>query len=576
MDEFVILGDIADELESVTAGTQLDGEEAHLVDSMLTEEAIYESYSKALNEAANGRSQAVQAYIAEVGADGSYEDFVESDYNTYGENSPAAWKRAYKIFLEKAGVEGGPSKGEEKDTPVAKKMSFEDIEASNDISDEFKLVASAIDRSAQITASSGNEVEERVNVKFKKMGNLVRNLCRGRATKRNVLLAGAPGVGKTHTAKAIIQKYYPTCTYGQPAVNEGEYSYSSGDIGTALSDIVVFLYRHRLDNLIVLDDCDAFISKKSGKPAVANLLKAALNSNPEKGSDGKWGNVVSVGPEIAKNANRKLGVMEEGKVIEIDLDVLNEEKCLDVYINGNLLASTGRLNESEIKRLKKDLPFLNSKKRFTEDEDDDFEEEGEILGGDKEFDGETGIGTEFVFTAPVLLISNLKEDEVDDAVVTRCEVYELDIKPEEFLIRSSQIIDNLEIGSFSTFDPEEIAFAKKQVMGGLKLAIDSMNKGIPLDPTSGRPVTIKKTLQFRVFSDLAGSYLAKMDDWIDDNDVEGLEDAQRILEEAKKTASGRLLQKMNTLNSFNEIVGFFIQGDWIKWDLIPYLEMRRI
>lgn len=379
----------------------------------------------------------------------------------------------------------------------------------------------------------------------------------------------------THTAKAIIQKYYPTCTYGQPAVNEGEYSYSSGDIGTAISDIVVFLYRHRLDNLIVLDDCDAFISKKAGKPAVANLLKAALNSNPEKGADGKWGNVVSVGPEIAKNANRKLGTLEEGKVIEIDLDVLNEEKCLDVYINGDLFASTGRLNENEIKKLKKDLPFLN-KKKFNEDIDFDEEDEGEILGGDKQFDGETGIGTEFVFTAPVLLISNLKEDEVDDAVVTRCEVYELDIKPEEFLIRSAQIIDNLEIGSFSTFDPEEIAFAKKQVMGGLKLAIDSMNKGIPLDPTSGRPVTIKKTLQFRVFSDLAGSYLAKMDDWIDDNDVEGLEDAQRILEEAKKTASGRLLQKMNTLNSFNEIVGFFIQGDWIKWDLIPYLEMRRI
>lgn len=196
MDEFVILGDIADEFESSAENVSMDNEGSELVDSILSEEMILESYNKKLNEAATGRGAAVRAYIEEVGADGSYEDFIESDYNTYGENSPSAWKRAYKIFLEKAGVSASEGSDGE-DVPVAKKMSFEDIENSNEVSDDFKLIASAIDRSAQITAASGNEVEERVNVKFKKMGNLVRNLCRGRATKRNVLLAGAPGVGKS-------------------------------------------------------------------------------------------------------------------------------------------------------------------------------------------------------------------------------------------------------------------------------------------------------------------------------------------------------------------------------------------
>ena len=38
----------------------------------------------------------------------------------------------------------------------------------------------------------------------------------------------------------------------------------------------------------------------------------------------------------------------------------------------------------------------------------------------------------------------------------------------------------------------------------------------------------------------------------------------------------RLVDKVLSLNTLEEVVGFIVQPKWIRWDLIPYLEKKSI
>ena len=570
--EDLLLSDIADEI--IESGEDLDLEGID-IDNAEIGTNLTESYNR-YYEAGAGRAAAIRRYIDAVGADGSYEDFVNSEFNTYGEKNRASFNAAYKALLKQQGMSRSENNDEDDFVPQ-QMMNIDDINNA-DVSDDFKMIASAIDRSVKTAASDGGSVEERVNIKFKRMNNLVRNLCRGRSGKRNVILAGSPGIGKTYTVKQVVSEYYPICTKSEKAVGEGEYSFNSGDIGTSISDVIMFFFTHRHDNLIVLDDCDNFLSKKTANPKIANMLKALLNSNPDKMElpDGrvKYVTYATVPAEIANRLNKRNGFKESAE-IGIDMDTLLEEKTIDVYINGEFVTSSGRLNESEFKS------FVN-RLHEARDEDDFDDEEWDDEDGERDDEGmlsQQGVVEQipqvFEFSAPLLIISNLDEADINDAVVTRCEVYQLNITPEEFLIRAGQIVDNLEFGEDSSFTPEEKRFAKKMALGGLKLAIDSEKKKIPLIPDSG-PVKINKYLNFRCIIDLAGSFLAACDEFVLDNGIESVSDAHDYIQEHSHMFPPRLVDKVLSLNTLEEVVGFIVQPKWIRWDLIPYLEKKSI
>ena len=570
--EDLLLSDIADEI--IESGEDLDLEGID-IDNAEIGTNLTESYNR-YYEAGSGRAAAIRRYIDAVGADGSYEDFVDSEFNTYGETNRASFNAAYKALLKQQGMSHSGNNDDDDFVPQ-KMMNIDDINNA-DVSDDFKMVASAIDRSVKTAAADGGSVEERVNIKFKRMNNLVRNLCRGRSGKRNVILAGSPGIGKTYTVKQVVSEYYPICTKNEKAVGEGEYSFNSGDIGTSISDVIMFFFTHRHDNLIVLDDCDNFLSKKTANPKIANMLKALLNSNPDKMElpDGriKYVTYATVPSEIVNRLNKRNGI-KEATNISIDMDTLLEEKTIDIYVNDEFVTSSGRLNESEFKS------FVN---RLHEASDDDDDWDDEDFDDDEHRDDEgmlsqrgavEAIPSVFEFSAPLLIISNLDEADINDAVVTRCEVYQLNITPEEFLIRAGQIVDNLEFGEDSSFTEEEKRFAKKMALGGLKLAIDSEKKKIPLIPDSG-PVKINKYLNFRCIIDLAGSFLAACDEFVLDNGIESVRDAYDYIQEHSHMFPSRLVDKVLSLNTLEEVVGFIIQPKWIRWDLIPYLEKKSI
>ena len=570
--EDLLLSDIADEI--IESGEDLDLEGID-IDNAEIGTNLTESYNK-YYEAGTGRAAAIRRYIDAVGANGSYENFVDSEFNTYGEKNRASFNAAYKELLKQQGMSRSGNNDDDDFVPQ-QMMNIDDINNA-DVSDDFKMVASAIDRSIKTASADGGSIEERVNIKFKRMNNLVRNLCRGRSGKRNVILAGSPGIGKTYTVKQVVSEYYPICTQNEKAVGQGEYSFNSGDIGTSISDVILFFFTHRHDNLIVLDDCDNFLSKKTANPKIANMLKALLNSNPDKMElpDGriKYVTYATVPSEIVNRLNKRNGI-KEATNISIDMDTLLEEKTIDIYVNDEFVTSSGRLNESEFKS------FVN---RLHEASDDDDEWDDEDFDDDEHRDDEgmlsqrgavEAIPSVFEFSAPLLIISNLDEADINDAVVTRCEVYQLNITPEEFLIRAGQIVDNLEFGEDSSFTEEEKRFAKKMALGGLKLAIDSEKKKIPLIPDSG-PVKINKYLNFRCIIDLAGSFLAACDEFVLDNGIESVRDAHDYIQEHSHMFPSRLIDKVLSLNTLEEVVGFIIQPKWIRWDLIPYLEKKSI
>ena len=140
----------------------------------------------------------------------------------------------------------------------------------------------------------------------------------------------------------------------------------------------MFFFTHRHDNLIVLDDCDNFLSKKTANPKIANMLKALLNSNPDKMElpDGrvKYVTYATVPAEIANRLNKRNGFKESAE-ISIDMDTLLEEKTIDVYVNGEFVTSSGRLNESEFKSFVNRLHEARDEDDFDDEEWDDEDEE---------------------------------------------------------------------------------------------------------------------------------------------------------------------------------------------------------
>ena len=76
--EDLLLSDIADEI--IESGEDLDLEGID-IDNAEIGTNLTESYNK-YYEAGSGRAAAIRRYIDAVGADGSYENFVNSEFNT--------------------------------------------------------------------------------------------------------------------------------------------------------------------------------------------------------------------------------------------------------------------------------------------------------------------------------------------------------------------------------------------------------------------------------------------------------------------------------------------------------------
>ena len=101
-----------------------------------------------------------------------------------------------------------------------------------------------------------------------------------------------------------------------------------------------------------------------------------------------------------------------------------------------------------------------------------MEQAAEDMGlSNEELDTENQIPDTWIFDSNLILISNLYVSDVDEAVISRCDTYQLNLTVPEFFCRAEQILDELKVGEYSSTNPEVIKWAKRESFAILKIAV---------------------------------------------------------------------------------------------------------
>lgn len=591
-DEPLLFADLVDE-ENIGSDEALEDVADNSVPIVELAEStqLADTYKKlALKEA--GRTAIARDVIAD-GHDSDAQDAYDAACEKYGEDEVGdfkAFQGTWRYLVKQAGGDpGSTKKSGGAAAPSRKTSSLEEIEAS-DVSDDFKMLAK---RMGSMGAKSDGGLSERVQRKFDEIEAYTLQLISGRSAKKNLLICGDGGIGKTFSVKKVIKSKLKTEVKEslKSACLPGQYAYARGNIGNSASDLCAYFFAHRNDNLLLLDDCDAIL----GNPKLANFLKGMLDSNLEPTPNGKVGNRVTFPGEIIKLANKKLsgsgyGESEDedelyestktGIWIGINEDRLLNESVLDIsfgarHIEEKVDDSVREfwLGKSKVRRFDEHADEYGRKpvgkaqrifSKLNEARDDDgyFEEEDptQITGGG------------FWFTAPLIMISNMDRKQIDAAVRTRFTIVQINLTSEEFLCRAEQILDKMELAQGSSgITNEEIQFGKRQVHGALKIAIEAANKNISLIPGEPAPV-IRHQLQFRIYNDLFGAYIFEKDNWMlkHKNPKELLKKEYESVKGSNPKLAKRLADLYNK-GTDDEIVGYFIQPSFLRYSVLPLL-----
>lgn len=402
------------DLDKSDLTTALDTSEEDLNPSTGT---LSESEDKSNKLQERSHRERILAYIQQGGSK-NYNEYMQwldtqpdglegkADYikNTFGHRYNVIQRE-----LDNEGADNSPS-------PIVKDKSK--IEISNDLKNFLDITG------------AGSEVQETavdtVNNKYDTIKLKLRNIVRGRSIKRYYILAGDAGIGKTYTVNEILEECGKL--ESTPVI--------TGSIGKNPTTVAVFLWQHKDDELVVLDDCDSFL-RKDANPDTINMLKGAM----EPGTHYH----VHITPSVQKLANNYVG--EEPKEVTITDE------------NGN--------------------------------------ESTEVEGG---------IPTDWNFNARLVIISNLHEAQINDALWSRCDHFDLHLTQEEFMVRLGQIINSIDVGvKDGIYEAKDVEDAKALLMSVLSPIIEAGNKGYPL---YGRVIQLKPSFEFRMVKDLVDMWLS--------------------------------------------------------------------
>lgn len=308
--------------------------------------------------------------------------------------------------------------------------------------------------------------------------------------------------------------------------------FNAGDIGKAASAIVAFFYKNREKKVIILDDCDSFVLSKD--QAIQNLLKGMLDlDNTEKNPK-----MITVAPQIRKLASKIIAAdnkaLEEGVEVEINQSALREGR-LAVSVNGeevyNEEASAEDLAQFKLveaapakKAIREHTDYSGLGLLFEGTGDDDewedmSDEDAEVAAQFAELDNEDPeqIPPKWRFASRLIMISNLKKTDLNDAVLSRTLSYELRLTQEEFMARLAQILPHMLTDVETEDSAEVVQYAKEAAYAYLLAAVELANKG---GSVGGKPVRIVGKLQFRIIAELAGKWMQRADDYAMKNNID--------------------------------------------------------
>lgn len=307
--------------------------------------------------------------------------------------------------------------------------------------------------------------------------------------------------------------------------------FNAGDIGKAASAIVAFFYKNREKKVIILDDCDSFVLSKD--QAIQNLLKGMLDlDNTEKNPK-----MITVAPQIRKLASKIIAAdnkaLEEGVEVEINQNALREGR-LAVSVNGeevyNEEASAEELAQFKLveaapakKAIREHTDYSGLGLLYESEDDDEWEEmsedDAEVAAQFAELDNEDPeqIPPKWRFASRLIMISNLKKTDLNDAVLSRTLSYELRLTQEEFMARLAQILPHMLTDVETEDSAEVVQYAKEAAYAYLLAAVELANKG---GSVGGKPVRIVGKLQFRIIAELAGKWMQRADDYAMKNNID--------------------------------------------------------
>lgn len=339
---------------------------------------------------------------------------------------------------------------------------------------------------ALITANDEtSSVEQSVDDKYNGLYETARNVASGVSLNPHAFICGEAGVGKSTTVEAGIKKGLEEWTPNKKHKTKPTFVSHSGSIGTSFTDLLIFFFQNRHNKLLLLDDADGFLV--GTKQDIQNFMKVLLNSSLKP---------ITTPRGIRKNANRQLEAeLEESTPVKIKVDTsrLLEGVCTVEY-DGNSFDYELSIEEAAkikntfgfkkhfrehktynpLQQLDKYLDNLNlfNEAEMTDEEQkamDAIESAGKDLGlNNEELENDVEIPDEWIFDSNLVLISNLKITDIDEAVISRCDTYQLSLTVPEFFCRCEQILDYLKVGEYSSTDPEVIKWAKREGFAMLK------------------------------------------------------------------------------------------------------------
>jgi hypothetical protein len=327
---------------------------------------------------------------------------------------------------------------------------------------------------------------------------------------------------------------------------KAKYVYEAGDIGSSMSSLVPFFYKHSKNKIIVLDDNDKMIMANLSQD-IMNIVKALLDP---KAAETK---PVTVRANMLKIFQARLEDLEEGDElnesghwVEIDKEALKEGECV-ISVDDNIVVNhaiplreaqklSNMIRDEEEKPSRKrllesdlttdDLRSLHeaeqkSNKEFLSDligSDDEEEEYNGMTAEDVQAiksmkaSGATEQGEEgqsfprrFLFDSSVIFISNLEQDQLNVAVLDRVESIAIKLSLDQFLQRLGKIYGGLCQGAKYSDVPQDLRdWAKKCVYTALGATIEAWKSRQVLWKT---PVEINRKLTFRMFEEFVVAWL---------------------------------------------------------------------
>lgn len=438
----------------------------------------------------------------------------EEKAGLFYKSNPEKLQQKINEFAAKLGAQGTPVEVEQ-----PKPFSVDDL--SNDLARELAGGEDEVD--AVLSAADS------ANDKFDTIRSVARTILTGKGIKHHAFIYGDPGCGKTFSVKEAMKYDFPK---GALARKGYSIEFNAGDIGKAASAIVAFFYKHREKKVIILDDCDSFVLSKD--QAIQNLLKGMLDlDNTEKNPK-----LITVPPQIRKLASKIIAAdneaLEEGVEVEISQNALREGR-LAVSVNGEeVYNESATPEELSCFKLVEEAPAKKAIREHVDysglgllyegaGDDDDWEDmsddDAEVAAQFAELDNEDpeNIPPKWRFASRLIMISNLKKSDLNDAVLSRTLSYELRLTQEEFMARLAQILPHMLTDVETEDSAEVVAYAKEAAYAYLLAAVELANKG---GSVGGKPVRIVGKLQFRIIAELAGKWMQRADDYAMKNNID--------------------------------------------------------